>query len=174
MALGTPVKGMAVLRSVETAEGKIATASDASGKIAVFAADDEIWGADVGDMSFLSGRSGDGSKEKPYQLTTKEHLIGLAVLASMGMEIGSGEGTYPGNYRGAWFELGKNIDLSGMNWIPIGFYRTGADMRAGKVSPFEGHFDENGKTVSNFRMYQPGTLEDCSEWWRMRRSRILK
>ena len=83
MALGTPVKGMAVLRSVETAEGKIATASDASGKIAVFAADDEIWGADVGDMSFLSGRSGDGSKEKPYQLTTKEHLIGLAVLASM-------------------------------------------------------------------------------------------
>ena len=155
MALGTPVKGMAILRSVETAEGKIATASDASGKIAVFAADDEIWGADVGDMSFLSGRSGDGSKEKPYQLTTKEHLIGLAVLASMGMEIGSGEGTYPGNYRGAWFELGKNIDLSGMNWIPIGFYRTGADMRAGKVSPFEGHFDGNGKTVSNFRMYQP-------------------
>ena len=155
MALGTPVKGMAVLRSVETAEGKIATASDASGKIAVFAADDEIWGADVGDMSFLSGRSGDGSKEKPYQLMTKEHLIGLAVLASMGMEIGSGEGTYPGNYRGAWFELGKNIDLSGMNWIPIGFYRTGADMRAGKVSPFEGHFDGNGKTVSNFRMYQP-------------------
>ena len=155
MALGTPVKGMAVLRSVETAEGKISTASDASGKIAVFAADDEIWGADVGDMSFLSGRSGDGSKEKPYQLTTKEHLIGLAVLASMGMEIGSGEGTYPGNYRGAWFELGKNIDLGGMNWIPIGFYRTGADMRAGKVSPFEGHFDGNGKTVSNFRMYQP-------------------
>ena len=39
----------------------------------------------------------------------------------MGMEIGSGEGTYPGNYRGAWFELGKNIDLGGMNWIPIGF-----------------------------------------------------
>lgn len=54
MALGTPVKGMAVLRSVETAAGEIATASDASGKITVFAADDEIWGADVGDMSFLS------------------------------------------------------------------------------------------------------------------------
>ena len=71
MALGTPVKGMAVLRSVETAEGKIATASDASGKIAVFAADDEIWGADVGDMSFLSGRSGDGSKEKPYSSRQK-------------------------------------------------------------------------------------------------------
>ena len=133
MALGTPVRGMAVLRSVETAAERTATASDAVENIAVLAADEEIWGADVGDMSFLSGRTGDGTKEKPYQITTKEHLIGLAVLASMGMEVGSGEGTYPGNYKGAWFELGKNIDLGGMNWIPIGFYHTGADMRAGRV-----------------------------------------
>lgn len=155
MALGTPVRGMAVLRSVETAAERTATASDAVENIAVLAADEEIWGADVGDMSFLSGRTGDGTKEKPYQITTKEHLIGLAALASMGMEVGSGEGTYPGNYKGAWFELGKNIDLGGMNWIPIGFYHTGADMRAGRVSPFEGHFSGNGKTVSNFRMYQP-------------------
>lgn len=155
MALGTPVRGMAVLRSVETSAERTATASDAVENIAVLAADEEIWGADVGDMSFLSGRTGDGTKEKPYQITTKEHLIGLAALASMGMEVGSGEGTYPGNYKGAWFELGKNIDLGGMNWIPIGFYHTGADMRAGRVSPFEGHFSGNGKTVSNFRMYQP-------------------
>ena len=154
MALGTPVRGMAVLRSVDTAAETAVTASNA-GKIAMYAGDEEIWGADVGDMSFLSGRTGDGTKEKPYQITTKEHLIGLAALASMGMEVGSGEGTYPGNYKGAWFELGKSIDLGGMNWIPIGFYRTGADMRAGKVSPFEGHFNGNGKTVSNFRMYQP-------------------
>ena len=155
MALGTPIRGMAVLRSVEAAAEQTATASDASEKMAAFAMAEDIWGFDVGDMSFLSGRYGDGTKEKPYQITTKEHLIGLAALASMGMEVGSGEGTYPGNYKGVWFELGKNIDLGGMNWIPIGFYRTEADMRAGKVSPFEGHFDGNGKTVSNFRMYQP-------------------
>ena len=155
MALGTPVRGMAVLRSVETAAEQTATASDAAEKIAAFAMAEDIWGSDVGDMSFLSGKYGDGTKEKPYQIAAKEHLIGLAALASMGMEVGSGEGTYPGNYKGAWFELGKNIDLGGMNWIPIGFYRTEADMRAGKVSPFEGHFDGNGKTVSNFRMYQP-------------------
>ena len=90
MALGTPVRGMAVLRSVETAAERTATASDAVENIAVLAADEEIWGADVGDMSFLSGRTGDGTKEKPYQITTKEHLIGLAALASMGMEVGSG------------------------------------------------------------------------------------
>ena len=94
MALGTPVRGMAVLRSVETAAERTATASDAVENIAVLAADEEIWGADVGDMSFLSGRTGDGTKEKPYQITTKEHLIGLAVLASMGMEVGSGAVSY--------------------------------------------------------------------------------
>ena len=84
MALGTPVRGMAVLRSVETAAERTATASDAVENIAVLAADEEIWGADVGDMSFLSGRTGDGTKEKPYQITTKEHLIGLAALALEG------------------------------------------------------------------------------------------
>ena len=62
MALGTPVRGMAVLRSVETAAERTATASDAVENIAVLAADEEIWGADVGDMSFLSGRTGDGTK----------------------------------------------------------------------------------------------------------------
>ena len=65
MALGTPIRGMAVLRSVETAAERTATASDAVENIAVLAADEEIWGADVGDMSFLSGRTGDGTKEKP-------------------------------------------------------------------------------------------------------------
>ncbi len=64
MALGTPVRGMAVLRSVETAAERTATASDAVENIAVLAADEEIWGADVGDMSFLSGRTGDGTKGK--------------------------------------------------------------------------------------------------------------
>ena len=58
MALGTPVRGMAVLRSVETAAERTATASDAVENMAVLAADEEIWGADVGDMSFLSGRTG--------------------------------------------------------------------------------------------------------------------
>ena len=41
MALGTPVRGMAVLRSVETAAERTATASDAVENIAVLAADEE-------------------------------------------------------------------------------------------------------------------------------------
>ncbi|MFR5245298.1 MAG: hypothetical protein ACLTFJ_10845 [Clostridium sp.] len=169
MALGTPVRGMAVLRSVETAAERTATASDAVENIAVLAADEEIWGADGGDMSFLSGRTGDGTKEKPYQITTKEHLIGLAVLASMGMEVGSGEGTYPGNYKGAWFELGKNIDLGGMNWIPIGLSHWGG--YAGRKSIAEGHTAETEKLCPiSACTSRPGTLGDCSAQWRTRRS----
>lgn len=153
MALGTPVQSAAAVKNAETSE--ILTSSNAKARAMMFQADEEIWGADVGDMSFLSGKTGNGTKEKPYRISTREQLIGLAALTSMGMEIRDGEGTYPGTYKGAWFELGKNIDLGGMNWIPIGFYRTGADMRAGKVSPFEGHFCGNGHTISNFRLYQP-------------------
>ena len=168
MALGTPVRGMAVLRSVETAAERTATASDAVENIAVLAADEEIWGADVGDMSFLSGRTGDGTKEKPYQITTKEHLIGLAALASMGMEVGSGEGTYPGNYKGAWFELGKNIDLGGMNWIPITLGRICGPEEYRRL---RGILAETEKLCPiSACTSRPGTLGDCSAQWRTRRS----
>lgn len=111
-----------------------------------------IWENWTGDLSFLSGTRGDGTKEKPYQISTKEHLMGLSELAAMGMEIRETEGTYPGNYKGAHFQLVKNIDLGGMNWIPIGFYRNEADFYLDEVCPFDGYFDGNGKTVSNFRI----------------------
>lgn len=111
-----------------------------------------IWENWTGDMSFLSGTRGEGTKEKPYQISTKEQLMGLSELAAMGMEIGESEGTYPGDYKSAYFKLVKNIDLGGMSWIPIGFYRNEADFYLDEICPFEGHFDGNGKTVSNFRI----------------------
>ena len=100
-----------------------ATLSDAKRLPAVSALPDDIWSGWIGDISFLSGRYGDGSKEKPYQIATKAQLMGLSELASMGMKINENEGTYPGDYRGAYFKLTKDIDLGGRSWIPIGFYR---------------------------------------------------
>ena len=82
-----------------------------------------LWDGWIGDMGFLSGKTGDGTRERPYQISTKAHLMGLSELAARGMEIRPSEGTYPGDYSGAYFELAKNIDLGGMDWIPIGFYR---------------------------------------------------
>lgn len=112
----------------------------------------DMWENWTGDLSFLSGTKGQGTKEKPYLISTKEQLMGLSELAAMGMEIGESEGTYPGDYKGAYFKLAKNIDLGGMNWIPIGFYKNESDFYLDEACPFEGHFDGNGKTVSNFRI----------------------
>ena len=80
MALGTPVRGMAVLRSVETAAERTATASDAVENIAVLAADEEIWGADVGDMSFLSGRTGDGTRKSRTRSQRRSTSLGSLSL----------------------------------------------------------------------------------------------
>ena len=132
-----------------------ATLSDAKRLPAVSALTDDIWSGWIGDISFLSGRYEDGSKEKPYQIATKAQLMGLSELASMGMKINENEGTYPGDYRGAYFKLTKDIDLGGRSWIPIGFYRNTSEIGNQKLSGFEGHFDGNGKTISNFRLYHP-------------------
>ena len=130
----------------------------------------DLWKDWVGDLSFLDGDKGDGTAESPYQISTKSHLMGLSELAARGMVIGESEGTWPGDYNGAYFKLMKNIDLGGMDWMPIGFYQSEADLYVGDVQPFCGHFDGNGKTISNFRIYNKdwsevglfGALEDAS------------
>ena len=115
----------------------------------------DLWENWTGDMSFLNGKKGDGTEERPFQISTKEQLMGLSELAAKGMVIEDGEGTYPGDYAGCYFCLTRNIDLGGMEWMPIGFYQNEVDFYTGEVSPFIGHFDGNGKTVSNFVVYRP-------------------
>jgi len=129
----------------------------------------DLWEHWVGDMSFLNGKKGDGTEERPFQISTKEQLMGLSELVVKGMVIEDGEGTYPGDYTGCYFRLTRNIDLGGMEWMPIGFYQNEVDFLTGEVRPFNGHFDGNGKTVSNFVIYRPewknaglfGVLEDA-------------
>lgn len=129
----------------------------------------DLWEHWVGDLSFLNGEKGNGTEEKPFQISTKEQLMGLSELTARGMVIEDGEGTYPGDYTGCYFRLTRNIDLGGMEWLPIGFYQNEAGFMTGEVHPFIGHFDGNGKTVSNFVIYRPewkqaglfGVLEDA-------------
>ena len=119
------------------------------------AATGDLWEHWIGDLSFLSGERGDGTKERPFQLSTKEHLMGLSELAAKGMVMKEGEGTYPGDYSDCHFQLTRNIDLGGIEWMPIGFYQNEVDFLTEEVRPFSGHFDGNGKTVSNFVIYRP-------------------
>ena len=141
--------------NAELADNEVLTASESNATAFSMRslATGDLWKDWVGDLSFLSGDKGDGTEESPYQISTKAHLMGLSELTARGMVIGESEGTWPGDYNGAHFKLTKNIDLGGMDWVPIGFYRSEADLYAGDVHPFNGHFDGNGKTISNFRIY---------------------
>lgn len=180
MAVMSPYQTLAGLMS-ETVQGSamVNTGSDAvtataSNSYTLLAArspgSGDLWNNWVGDLSFLSGEKGEGTEEKPYQISTKAQLMGLSELAAKGMVIEEAEGTYPGDYTGAYFILTRNIDLEGMEWMPIGFYCNESDFLTGEVRPFKGHFDGNGKTVSNFRLYRPewsdmglfGVLQDSS------------
>lgn len=115
----------------------------------------DLWKDWTGDMSFLSGGTGKGTEEKPYQISTKAQLMGLSALVSHDMAVQEGEGSWPGDYSGAHFQLTRDIDLGGMEWLPIGFYQTEAEMTGGRIHAFRGYFDGNGRTVSNFRIYDP-------------------
>lgn len=179
MAVISPYQTLAGLISESAQENFAVTGSDAltatgSNSSAFFMARSygtgDLWINWVGDLSFLSGQKGDGSEEKPYQISTREQLMGLSELAARGMVIEESEGTYPGDYTGSYFMLIRDIDLEGMEWMPIGFYCNESDFLTGEVYPFKGHFNGNGKTVSNFRIYHPewkdmglfGVLEDAS------------
>ena len=150
--------GQTSLESDSNAESPASPESDSNALLRAMArlpASKDFWSGWPGDLGFLDGTHGNGTQEKPYQLSTKEHLMGLSLLAAGGMEIREGEGANPGDYSGAWFELERDIDLGGIQWIPIGFYESEEALRADKVSVFDGHFDGNGHTISNFRMYRP-------------------
>lgn len=142
--------------AVET--GSNASAVTGSDAMKLFAARSlstgDLWENWIGDLSFLSGETGTGTEEHPYQISTADHLKGLSELVSRGMVIEDGEGTYPGDYTGAYFKLMRNIDLEGIEWMPIGFYQNESEMMTGEYRPFQGYFDGNGKTISNFKIYQ--------------------
>ena len=144
-----------------------ATPSDAAPGIFVptasnallFARSAGFWDNWAGDLSFLDGKTGKGTEDEPYQISTKAQLMGLSRLAADGMQVAEGEGNSPGDYSGAYFLLTRNIDLGGMEWLPIGFYKDSAELASGQITPFCGHFDGNGKTISNFRIYEPSWTE---------------
>lgn len=132
----------------------------------------DIWDGWAGDFSFLDGSSGNGSQKKPYQIKNKNQLMGFSYLVAMGMRVQPGEGSNEivGSYEGKYFELVSNIDLGGMDWNPIGFYQDSSELSGEVIHKFCGHFNGNGKTVSNFKINHSnwpnagffGAIEDAS------------
>ena len=78
---------------------------------------------------------GDGSSaETACEIANGEQLAFLAQQVNSGTD-----------YEGKFFKLTANIDLGGNEWTPIGV----------KWNCFEGTFDGNGHTVSNFTITKP-------------------
>lgn len=115
----------------------------------------DIWDDWSGKTSFefLNGTQGDGSEKKPFLIKNREQLMGLSELAAMGMMIpDAGGADYPGDYSGCFFALGGNIDMQGVDWIPIGFYGDSSESAGPIVNAFQGDFDGNGYTIRNLKL----------------------
>ena len=74
---------------------------------------------------------GTGTKDDPYRIENGEQLAKLS------------KDVWEGNtYKGKYFRLEKNVDLSAHRWIPIG------DFGGSSYKSFEGFLDGNCKTIS--------------------------
>ena len=101
----------------------------------------EDWG---GSQNF----PGDGTEEKPYQITGLSHLMGLSQAVAEG-----------NSFAGVYFELTSDIDLGGLqrnggNWNPIGWYQTRDQMGEGLPSGFSGVFDGCGNRIYGLQILQ--------------------
>lgn len=76
--------------------------------------------------------SGSGTELDPYIIKTARQLSLLAYNVNT---------SAAGNYATAYYKLGKDIDLSGKAWTPIG--TTSGD----NIVYFKGHFDGNGHSI---------------------------
>ena len=90
--------------------------------------------------------AGDGTEEKPYQIRSLAHLMGLS------QAVAEGE-----TFAGAYFELTQDINLGNLDihsgrWNPIGWYRSGSEMETGTIHPFSGHFNGLGHTIRNLNI----------------------
>lgn len=87
----------------------------------------------------------DGSKEYPYILSTPEDLVNFSDRINH-----IDEETEDQNYYKAYFVLGNDIDMSGINYTPAG-KEIVVETENGeqKISGFMGKFDGKGHTISN-------------------------
>ena len=94
---------------------------------------------------------GDGSKTNPYEIATAEQLAKLA------RDVNNGN-----TFRGKYFKLTADIDLSGGIWMPIGKY-----YNYGNVNNrlFFGKFDGNGHVIKNMHIQWEDADDNAKSVW---------
>lgn len=81
----------------------------------------------------LDTLKGTGTAEDPYVIGSRDELAYFAQQVNKGVK----------KYAESYVKLSENIDLGGTSWAPIGSNRT---------TPFKGHFDGQGHTVSGLNV----------------------
>lgn len=82
---------------------------------------------------------GSGTEEDPYQIATADQLVAFAASVNDGSAKG---------YGGQFIVLTEDLDLTGIDWTPIGSM---ADMETYSTM-FFGTFDGQGHTISNLTL----------------------
>lgn len=128
---GAEIKGsITATAASSTATADIAyTFSNASGASLALTSSITVGGRTVN----ASGISGDGdSAGSAMTFTTADQLVAFAKSVNDGSIATEGK----------YFALGADIDLSGIDWEPIGT----------KTNPFKGSFNGNGYSISNIKI----------------------
>lgn len=94
---------------------------------------------------------GDGSKTNPYEIATAEQLAKLA------RDVNNGN-----TFRGKYFKLTADIDLSSGIWMPIGKYYNYGN---GKNRLFFGKFDGNGHVIKNMHIQWENADDNAKSVW---------
>lgn len=103
------------------------------------------------DICANSYAGGDGSKTNPYEIATAEQLAKLA------RDVNNGN-----TFRGKYFKLTADIDLSGGIWMPIGKYYNYGN---GKNRLFFGKFDGNGHVIKNMHIQWEDADDNAKSVW---------
>lgn len=130
------------LASASNAQPQPATPSDLVMLTAQTEAAGDLWDDWNGNANF----PGEGTREAPYQIETLSHLMGLSESVASGND-----------YERCYFELTQSLDLGGLsinqgNWNPIGWYRNRAEVGGEVATPFRGHFDGCGNTITGLKI----------------------
>lgn len=104
-------------------------------------------GTDMWDGSIADGfAGGSGTKDDPYLIANG------AQLALLAQKINQTSNKYYDKY----YKLTNDIDLGGREWTPIGsYYYSETSGNSSNQCTFQGYFDGNGYTVSNYRITSP-------------------
>ncbi|MGN0164700.1 MAG: hypothetical protein ACI39R_00815, partial [Lachnospiraceae bacterium] len=96
----------------------------------------KAWNGSTAD-SFSAGK---GTASEPYKITAGSELSYLAEEVNRGV-----------NFEGVYFSLENDIDLGGLEWIPIGYYYSDAE-KGDLVYSFNGIFSGNGHKIYNYKI----------------------